>query len=292
MIMFKRRFAGVAVLALHLAVVVSAHAANNYGKELTKEYRQAFDIKKDDGQYRWFGYAVDNFGVLTSYDPANSKSWKDSDRICATWTCIGVKQQDIPSDHTLRLNINNFADVGGGGAVTLDDTKKRSIVFSVILPQLASLLKLNGSVDWSKNVTTKMTFKNAYKRSINRDAFRKYLEKSDNKTLVDAFTAGRLSYIAADIVIEDVDVDMKIDGKLNASADATLTQAASIVSKDSSASLKIGTSGNGEYKIHIPGFVILAVQTRSQPGAGVLTTGSDIGRDLNVVVPHPDFSRK
>src|SRR5690242_18319441 len=122
--MVKRGRTSLALPILCFTVIVSAHAANNYGKELTKEYRQAFDIKKDDGQYRWFGYAVDNFGVLTSYDPANGKSWKDSDRICATWTCIGVKEKDIPTDETLRVNINNFADVGGGGAVTLDDTKK------------------------------------------------------------------------------------------------------------------------------------------------------------------------
>ncbi len=115
----------VVVCFLSLVVLASTMAdAQVYGKELSKEFRKAFGISNQEGKYFWFGYPVNNFGVLTAYDPPSGKRWRDSDRICATFSCL---DKPVPTDEEEFLTIYNFASKGQGGGAQLTDSQKRSL---------------------------------------------------------------------------------------------------------------------------------------------------------------------
>jgi hypothetical protein len=270
----------------------------SYGKELDKTWRSVFGIdEKKDGKFRWFGYPVDNFGLLTSYDPPAGKDWKVSDRICATWRCI-----EIPGATVLQMNdkdrreINDsqggtYADVGGGGAITLTQDQQKKLGLNLILPNLLQVLNITGGLDWSKGVQINLTMQTGYLRSIDRDKYQKFLEqKSTNQTLKTAFANGRLAYIANDIVAENVDVTVTVDKKKNIGVDAALTKAVgTVLSPESALKFQWGSNGNGTYHLVIKNPVVIAVQTRHQPGAGVLTADAkmDLKNVIDVVLPRP-----
>src|SRR5208282_3498474 len=95
---------------------------------------------------------------------------------------------------------------------------------------LAKLVNITAGVDWSKGIKTVVSMGKAYRRSIRRDNVENFIKtNSHNGTLKTDFANGRLAYIAADIVAEDFDVTLTVDKKLNANADAKLTQLAATV---------------------------------------------------------------
>lgn len=248
-----------------------------YGKDLDSFWRGVFRLSPDDGAYRWMGYPVDNYGALTAYDPQSGKDFTDKDFICDTWYCVGVPDDQVPKgtsqeDVLKRLRVNGFVAEGSGASITLNETKKRDLAFSLLLPSLLKALNVDASLDLKKSVTITITLGTAYKRRVRRDEYQKFIEeKTTNKTLKEAFTNGRLSYVAADIVVTDVEATIKINNSTDSNVKLTLDKmVGTVLSPNSSFNFTGSSSADGVYtfKIHNP--VILAVQTRHQPSAGVL----------------------
>lgn len=276
----KRYSTIVLMLLVGLSAAVPA-AAQDYGKKVSKAWQQVLAIAKEDGDYRWSGYPVDNFGLATFYDAPKGKKWTDSDRICATWTCLNVAPAAIPAyvadppdpNADGRLGLNGFADVGQGSSVTLDTKQSKDIGIKLLLPGLAQVLNLGANIDWKRGVTTVITIQKIYKRSANRDKLLQFIGGPDNKnqTLKNGFANARLSWVAADILATGVELKITVDNKTNADADVKLTQAAAVIAKDSSLNFKFASTGAGTYTLTIDRPLVLAVQTRSQPGALMLT---------------------
>jgi hypothetical protein len=261
-----------------------------YGETLNATWRQIFSLNPQDGDYRWYGYPVDNFGVLTAYDPPAGTPFRDSDRICATWSCLDIVPAAVPTDPMARLNVNGYADIGGGGGITLTQEQANKIGVNLLLPNLAQVANFKAGVDLSRGVKTKVTLGRAYKRSAVRDLYTEFIEKKSTKpTLKTAFTNGRLVWVAADIVAESFDVDITVDTKRNAELGAELTKAASAVAKDSSAKVAITSGAEGQYHISVKNPVVLAVQTRTQPAGGTLTAGQG-GSVYSAPLPRPVYS--
>lgn len=279
------------IVLLLCVAVTSCNPGENYGKVLDSRWRNVFGLKASDGPYRWFGYPVDNFGIATFYDPPAGQDWKDSDRICASWSCLELQDKLANMNVDDRLNVGGYADIGTGPSITLDETAKSQLGISVILPGLANLLNINAGVDWSKGITTTLSIGKAIKRSINRDKVRDFIEHhSTNQTLKNDYTNGRLAYVAADIVAQDIDVTIKVDKKLNASADAKLTQlAGSVFPKDSEIKVNGGPNTEGTYHITIKSPVVLAVQTRTQPSGGTLGASDNPGPLYDHPLPRPNI---
>lgn len=282
------------LVLLALCVLSVAHVpcnAQKYGKELEKTWRNILGIDENrDGKYRWFGYPVDNFGVLTAYDPPTNRDWIDSDRICATWRCI-EQEQNIPNDMAARLSVNNMADAGTGGAITLDEDKQKKIGLNLLLPGLGQLLNLGANLKWDKDVKTTLTIDRIHKRSADRDRYRQFIQNtSTNQTLKTAFTNGRLAWIASDIVAEGVKMSITVNVNKNAAVDAALTKAVgTVLSPDSKLGFQWSKQGVGQYTLVISHPVVLAVQTRRQPSAGTLTTGASAGEVYNKPLPRPQL---
>jgi len=276
-------------MALFLAS--SGASAQNYGKEVSKTWKQVLEIKKQDGEYRWSGYPVDNFGLATFYDPPDpKKGWKDSDRICATWTCLGLKD-NVPTNETDRLGLNGYAEVGKGSDVSLTTEQQKKLGIGLVLPSLAQVLKLNAALNWQKGVTTTLKLGPVAKRSVDRDKLRQFISSSDNKnqTLKDAFAAGRLSYIAADIVATSIDLTIAVDKKANNSVALELDKAAAALPKGASLKWEMTSDGKGNYHLVTTHPVIIAVQTRAQPGGGQLTSGGSDEAGAGVAAPRASY---
>jgi hypothetical protein len=279
------------LVVLALGLVAPSACRDNYSKEVEQAWRSVFQLKPDDGPYRWMGYPVDNFGVLTAYDPpAGSTEMGAAQLICDTWYCAGVEDADIPKSDTAdglrrRLEVKGLVALGEGPGVTLTETRQREIGIKLVLPALAKVLKLDAHANWKKSVETTVTLGEAFKRAVRRDRYQAFIEKeSTNKTLKTAFTNGRLNYVAGDIVVTKSEVKIVLKKNFDAGVKAELDTAVKSLGKGSSLDLSGSSATDGTYTLKINSPMILAVQMRAQPGAGVLSAG---GRDGNVANVFP-----
>jgi hypothetical protein len=255
-------------------LAVSPSYAQNYGAELTRQWQQILDISKSEGKYQWFGYPVDNFGVLTSYAPPTKRHLTDSDRICATWSCVGVDPAHIPTDVLNYTTVNGFADSGQGPQLNLTNSKQSKEAVSLLLSNLLSALTINAGVNLSKQATVTLTADGVYKRSVNHDKFAKYIKTAPDSELKAVFAQGTLAYIGADIVAHNLKVNLSLDVEKDASVNVQLMQAIGALGKGSNVGLTLSSGGKGQYVLAYPGFVVLATQMHQQWKPGNLLTST------------------
>jgi hypothetical protein len=292
MVLWKRLFG---ILPIFLISSFSC-VAQDYGKILDQEWKKILSLDKHDGDFEWFGYPVDNFGVFTSYAPPPGRTWTDGDRICATWSCLEIDTSQLPKDDPSHLSVNGFADVGRGASVSLTEKQAKKVALGLLIPQLAQVLKLSSDVNWSKGINVTMTIDAIYKRSVNKDKFMKFIkQQSTNDLLKGVFHGGGLVYVDADIVAQNVNVTLTVDSQKNAKADAALQNAVSQLAAGSAASVSIQSQGSGVYLFRIPTFAVLAVLIHN-PGPGALFNGSNYDPKTDGIympaVPTPQFDAK
>jgi hypothetical protein len=250
----------------------------NYGDELNTEWQSILGIKKQDGPYQWFGYPVDNFGVLTVYGPPSGKHLTDSDRLCATWTCIGVDASKIPADVVLYTTVNGYASSGQGPSIHLTNDKKSKGAVTLLLSNFFSALTLTGSANLSKDAAFDLTADGAYKRSVNVQKFQDYISSlADKELLKQIWNSGQFVYIGSDIVAHNLKITLTLNTQKDAGINAKLTQAMANVGGGSTAGATVSSSGTGKYIVEYPGFVVLATQLHHEwkPGA-LFAGGADI----------------
>lgn len=285
------------------AIMLSSVAlAQNYGELLDGAWKKTLGISEGDNDYHWFGYPVDNFGVLTVYMPAsNGKNLRDVDRLCATWSCIGLKDPAAwPKDDDHWLSANGYVSEGCGPAPVLTQDQQKKLTVSVLIPNLLSMLNLSGKANVNKHVQIRLTADALCKRSVDRDTFGKYIDSPDNKnaTLKAVFDSGTLIYVGADVVVRNLKVNFIVDQQKNADASAALSQAASML-KGASASAQLDDQASGTYTLTAPKFLVLAVQTKAQwkPGMlfGAVNEGDAQTRDMQNstrLLPRPSIDAK
>src|SRR5919206_2543940 len=142
----------------------------NYNDVLNKKVKKSLgDSFKD---YQPISYPTNNFGLITSYLPQGGETKpKDQDFLCDTWECLGLSG-NIPTDETKQLNINDFAAVGGAGAmITLEDSDKSDIGFKALLPKIAGVLNIGGGFDKAKTVIADLQLGRFFPRLLRRERF-------------------------------------------------------------------------------------------------------------------------
>jgi hypothetical protein len=266
-----------------------------YGKALTKEWQGIFQLKPEDGEFRWFGYPVDNFGAATFYEPRpGAPAMQRGDMICDTWNCVGVPDDKIPTDVLQRLRVNGNVAEGSGAEIKIDDTKKSAIGIKLLIPGLAQLLHIDAGVDWDKSVTTNLTLGRGFVRAVRPDPLEKYIRSAENKNdrLKDGFMNGRLSYVAADIVAEKIEATVTLKKNFNTSIKTTLDQlAAAVVPKDSNLTFTASRNQDGTYTFKVDNPVVLAVQLLHQRGAGKLDASARDGKLESAFPAQPELAR-
>lgn len=255
----KRFLAAIFTLFITLLIV----GCDDRGDVINKAWRETLGISKQDGPYRWFPYPVDNFGVCTFYDPPSNRNYIDSDRICATWSCLGLDPATLSDDE--RMSVSGYADIGGGGLVAMTDEQSRELAGKLSIPLLSKLAEVGFSAEYSKQIEITLTIQKAYKRSVNREKLRLAVEASKNKTLIDAFNRGGLVYIAADIVATGVTLSLTSNKSVATDVNAKLGEALDVISKDASLGFELMNKSETSGTLTIPHPVILGVQARKQP---------------------------
>jgi len=261
------------VLMVALCVACPKRANVNPTKTLVPIEAATFGLSNS---YQVSPYPVDNFGILTAYKPPQGERWDESNEICATWSCLGVDANKVPTDPNERLSVSGFADTGTGGTISLSDDQQNSFGVKLLLPGLAKLVDIKGNVDWKSHVTVNLQLGNATKRVLNRIKAYNYMKNTlqPGNPLKDAFDQGQLVILVADLVVDSLDATIKVDKDLNAGADAALSKAAESqqlpVGKDASLSGKLENKGGGSYHLEVKNPVVIAVLPKQQPSAGTL----------------------
>jgi|SRR5579859_5946268 len=244
-----------AALTLSAAPVV---CGQDYGKTMERE------VEKSLGQsqfkhYEWLSYPTNNFGIMTTFI-VNKPGGKvrSGDQECATFTCIGQNQDALTAPQV--MDVNGYADVGLGGAITLSDDEKNSLTLSSVLPSILSVLNLSGALNSSHGITTKLTIGPATLRFLVKQKAEDYIKSlPDTSRIKVAYRQNRLGLVIADVVLETMDVDLKVDKKMNASLDASLTgKVDQVFGKGDKLSVAVQRAGDGEYTLKISHPVVIA----------------------------------
>lgn len=248
----------------------------DYAAVMTTKVRAA--LGKDFKDYIWSSYPTDNFGLATAYDPERGKSFSDENFLCATWSCL---KQTVPAQSDQKLSVNGYAEVGdNGGIITLTEKVQTDLGANLVLPEIYQILKISADVGSTRNVETRLSLGRVYPRKLVRSKMTDYIGTlPSNDPLKRAFTDGRLVLIVADIVVDSMTIDIKIDTTKEAKLDAELaSKLAGMVGKiidSAKIGLHIKKATNGEYQLEVTKPVVLAVLPRQQPAAGVLALAQD-----------------
>lgn len=248
---------------------IHASQAQSYGEKLDVHWRSILGLEAQDGAYRWFGYPTANFGVMTLYRAPLGRQLTDADRICATWTCIGVDPAKIPTDEYPFTTVKGFAAVGLRSPLELAHHRQGRTAIDLLLSNLLHALSVDGVVDLPETATIDLRASEIYTRTLNLPRFRDFLESSPDPRIQDARSNGELTYIAADIVARGL--ELTIDADQDPQLAAQLTQAIARLGRNDSSGIRLSHLWRQTYVVKFPEFVVLATQMRhvAAPRRGV-----------------------
>jgi|GEM_PF-2313603 len=247
----------------------SCFSHSGYSQSLNQKMVNAIvaAIGGDLKGYKTFSYPTDNFGVITSYE----KRVSDKRFLCDTWHCIGYN--NAPKNANTWLDVYGYVVPSGGQAIQLDQETANSYGAEVALPKIADILNVGINFNSVQKKDVKVRLGKAYKRRLLKDSLIKYFNDpkvaSSAKT---AFLTGKLRLIVADLVIDDLSVEVTVNDTTTAELEAKLGKANSKVFNDASLAFKMQRVNKGTYKFSVDHPVIFAYLSKRQPAAGSLGT--------------------
>jgi hypothetical protein len=288
---------------LHVVVLLSlifsspASRSQTYGQTLSRQWRNTLGLHASDGAFRWFAYPTDNFGVLTSYLAPPGSQLTDADRICATWTCLGVDPSKIPADEVRFTSVAGIADSELRSSFELVNDQQGRAAVTLLLANLFNALAIDGPVTFSRDVRFDLRAVQVFKRSLNLSEFQDYLATAPASPIRDAWRSGRLTYIASDIVARDLQLTIEVDPHADPLMVAQISRAMAKLGRDGISGIRISSPWKGGYVVQFSGFMVLATQLRHQPGPGPSPADGHSGAswrhpfvasDPTIPVPHMD----
>jgi hypothetical protein len=237
--------------------------AQKSGEKIDGHWRRVLGLHLQDGAYTWSGYPNGNFGAMTLYRAPSGKQLTDVDRVCATWTCIGVDPGNIPADEFRFTTIEGFANTRVGLPFELANDKAGTAAIDLLLSNLFHALAMEETANISKPVTFDLRAVEVYRRTLNLPRFREFLQSSPDPLLRDARIDGKLTFIGADIVARGL--ELTIDAGNDPRLAAQLTQAIARLGHDHPSGVRLSHLWRQTYVVHFPEFVVLATQLRHQP---------------------------
>jgi len=261
-----------AAIVLCLICCARTSLAQTYGQALNRQWRSILGIPASDGAYQWFAYPADNFGVATSYASPAGRPLTDADRLCATWTCLGVNPSRIPTDEFRFISVQGFADSSLSSPFELVNDKQARDAAALLFSNLFNALALDGTVKLSRNAICDLRAVQVYRRSINMGRFQDYMESTPGPPATDpmrsAWNTGQLTIIAADIVARDLQLTFNVNSEKDPSINARLARAMAKLGRSGLSGVRLTTYWPGEYMLEFQGFTVLATQLRYQSKPG------------------------
>jgi hypothetical protein len=258
------------VAAMMLLASLSLFGAINYGDLMQQKVKTA--LGGDFKDYQWLSYPTNNFGLVTAFVlPKPRAKPSDKNEWCATFTCLGMEDKQMPTTPAEILSVAGYADTGeGGGQLILTDEEKKSLAISAVLPAVFRLLGLNAGVGSTSDIKTELTMGPATKRFLKKQKMLDYINQlpSSNK-IKEAFDQNRLALVVADVVIDTMDITLTPNKDKNANLDAKLnSNVGNVLGSGSSLTVKVDSAASGVYHLKIERPVIVARLTLTQPFEG------------------------
>lgn len=257
----RARFLLASIVICSLCCIHTSRA-QSYGEKLDGHWRTILGLHNDDGAYRWLSYPTGNFGVMTLYRAAPHRQMTDADRICATWTCLGIDPAKIPLDESPFTTVNGFANVSLRSSFELANNQAGRAAINLFLSNLFRSLSVDGAVNVSKPVTFDLRAGEVYQRTLNLPKFQAFLESSPDPLIQNSQDGGELTYIGSDIVARGL--ELTIDTENDPLLAAHLTQAIAKLGRDDPSGISISLLWRETYVVQFPEFVVLATQLRHQ----------------------------
>jgi hypothetical protein len=253
-----------------LLVCISLFGAISYGNLMQQKVKAA--LGGDFKDYQWLSYPTNNFGLVTAFVlPKPRAKPSDKNEWCATFTCLGMEDKQIPTDPAQVLSVAGYADTGeGGGPLNLTDEEKKSLTISAVLPAVYRLLGVNAGAGSTSDIKTELTMGPATKRFLKKQRMLDYINQlpASNK-LKQAFDQNRLALVVADVVIDSLDITITPNKDKNANLDAKLNSSVGqVLGSGSDLTLKVDSATNGTYHLKVERPVIIARLTLTQPFEG------------------------
>jgi hypothetical protein len=165
---------GMVFAAATIISFVETAVAADYSHTMQTEVKKT--LGNDFRDYSWLSYPTTNFGIATMYVlPTKTTKASDKNQWCASFTCLGMDDDQVPSEPEKRLKLNGFADIGSGGPITLTDTQKHDLAIGAVLPKIGQILGLNASTDWNTGTTISLSLGNVNKRFLIREKLYNYI---------------------------------------------------------------------------------------------------------------------
>lgn len=237
-------------------------AAQSYASVLKKALTQS---NPNYSKFVWVTYPTSNNGILSMGKSHSSKYDPLKQRICPTYTCLGLSEDliDDPSNSAL----NNLVTFDAGDASSLQEDQVNKSVLNAALPSILNVIGLNLNSSRQKAVKMDLSFGGLVMREILPAEVRGYLDSIQpnpnasltQRSVANQYRRKQLSIITKDIVIDKMKLTVEVISDNNFGVEAALEQkVGSIFGKDSTIKFQISKQGNRKYSIETTRPMIIA----------------------------------
>lgn len=255
------------LLCLFALVASSTQArAEDYGAILEKKVKSVLGAKKFK-HYEWISYPTNNFGVMTLFIvKKRGAKPKPEDQECATFSCLKMNPDTLSAKQV--EDVNGYADTGKGGVLNLTEDDKSSLSLST-LTNLLKVLKLSGDLSYTSGVTTTLSLGTATVRFLVKDKALDYIAGlPKDSRIAKAYSTDTLAIVVSDVMLDSMEVTLKVDKAVNAGLDAGLTKKANenkVQGDDQTVQVKVNNAGDGTYLLKVTQPVIVARLVATKP---------------------------
>jgi hypothetical protein len=251
-------------------------SAGSYAEEMSKAVKKAFGGKisslsrAQQSALVWYTYPTDNFGVgTTSIRPDKKDNASKAVFRCASTDCVGHP----PGPAVTPLNLYDYASVGKGPSVHVDEKAQRNIAIGALLNGIAGMLGVDVGFAKAKTTTYTLSIGSATIRQLNKERYEQFLR--DSVSTEDprrkAFDEGRLVIFDADVVVDGLEFTISVDSRSHAGVVAHLDEvAAKGAAGDSILSIRLSSERSGKYRLKAAGALVVAVAPFEQRASSEL----------------------
>lgn len=267
--------------AVAVASTLVLAGCDDYGKLMRKKLQSVLGTSPlwAGTRYVWFQYPTNNFGVGTTFIlTAKEPTPNENTQRCSTYSCFGIETPKTPDG--LR-SAGGFADFGVGGVITLTEKEVKSLSVSAVLPKVYEVLNVDVGASVKATTTTKLSLGPACVRVLDKVRYEKVLASLGDDPRKEAFAAGQLGVVVADVMIQSMAITISVNKESAADLGASLDgKVGAVLGKD--AKLKVGVSKNvdGTYTLTCDDPVIVAALIKKQSAGNRLSSAKAEAKGL------------
>jgi len=256
-----------------VSLLIMAGCSPSYTEIMEDAVRNA--LGKQFGDYEYYDYPTNNFGVGTVYEDENGDNeFSNLEMMCDTWYCLNTSP---PDDDEKWLNVERESDTlgyvalgGDGPPITITERRREKVNFT-LLTDLFDVIDVEGGFNEERVVSTSIYLGRVYPRVLRQPKWESDLTAGSLLlALQEPYGNGDLITIVADVVVQDFSIRITVDETMSANLDAALAGQTSGNFSNDKVEVAVEQESQGVYTLQATKPVVLAVLPKKQPGPGTL----------------------